>query len=566
MILRSPYPLVTQQVTTISGTVTGGYPTHLASRVGPFDHNGNLYVIVQASPNLNVMKSTDGGANWTQAGQLTTHSGAGIYGVQVGSTIFFGATNSNTGNTAMGRQFDMATDTLTSTSSSGNACNPTMDNTRGIMYSYRAANGDFMFMRQGSFESVGGTNYRRAVIDYRNTAASNFNNSTPIDGLIGVAAHGDFRGIYTDSLDRVWLFYTRSNATGSLFCRLLQPGGGSTVSGEFTVATDFDALSAYGVGHPTEYTQSSTVKVALVYRSSSGAFRLAVSDSVTSPAFTTSALTTGTATGFPGSLIRTTDNLLRAFQIRSDGIYWMGQSAVGGSFNNPSLWVAGSVTGLGARTVSPRAALAYVDGTTVRYRAASLTLPSTTTVTLRPRAGGDDGFTFDDGGTGGFNNGANFLVVNDISNTAFDYQTFVLLTLDEGQVLPQGKTIVKAELVLDKSGGASGATSTRFTFQNADNPTAPTSRSDVLDTTNRPRISPVTSWTPSTSWNTDEVRRVSVKDLVQAIVNRTDYNSGRMLLFWTFPTSGWGGENNNYQVHSYNASPTRAPYLEVTYE
>ena len=183
---------------------------------------------------------------------------------------------------------------------------------------------------------------------------------------------------------------------------------------------------------------------------------------------------------------------------------------------------------------------------------------STVTVYLRPRDSLDDGYSK----SSGFNKASVSLVIGDISSADNDHNSFVLMTLDAGQVLPQGATLVKAELLFTSYGGATNNTDAfRISFQPADNPTAPTSKSDHDGRTR----GTVLTW-PSAPWSPrDTPYTVDVTSLVQGVVNRTGYNSGRMLLFIDGQGGGYGQINNNAQLYSYDGDPTKAVYLQVTY-
>lgn len=192
--------------------------------------------------------------------------------------------------------------------------------------------------------------------------------------------------------------------------------------------------------------------------------------------------------------------------------------------------------------------------------AGNLVLASPQLVVFRPTTSLDDGYIRGSDASI-FARQAAFLQVNDTGSNTWDTEAFCLLTIQTGASLPQGTAISKAELVLTKYGGASGAVNTHFTFQNADNATQPNSRADLLG---RTYLTPL-SLSPGTTWNTGDTRRFNVTSLVQTIVNRPGYNSGKLLWFWRVIDTGWNGNNNNYQVHSFDGSPTFAPRLEVSF-
>lgn len=187
-------------------------------------------------------------------------------------------------------------------------------------------------------------------------------------------------------------------------------------------------------------------------------------------------------------------------------------------------------------------------------------------VTMRPRASADDGYVFATSTSIGVT--ATFLIVNDISSTQYDGTSYILMTLDAGQVLPRSVTLKEAWLYFTASGGAQSSHDSLVSLEPADNPTAPTTpdtlRSRAAAVAATATLDPVTPGV-TFPWVVDSVHRVDVKAMLQAIVNRPGYNSGRVLAFWRSLTAGFGGDNNNHQAYTYNADPAKAVRLEVTF-
>lgn len=184
-------------------------------------------------------------------------------------------------------------------------------------------------------------------------------------------------------------------------------------------------------------------------------------------------------------------------------------------------------------------------------------------VTLRPRASADDGYTFNDGASGGFNRTLSYILANDISSTSFDYLSFIRMTLDAGQVLPQGVSLKVATLIFTSSGGADSAHSSKVSFAQDDAPIAPVTRTELLGV--QSAAGGRVTLTPSTFWNPEKEHPLDVTALVQAIVNRPGYNSGAIMALWEPFQAGWGGSNNNHQSWSFDGNPAKTVRLEVTF-
>lgn len=180
------------------------------------------------------------------------------------------------------------------------------------------------------------------------------------------------------------------------------------------------------------------------------------------------------------------------------------------------------------------------------------------TVTFRPRAGTDDGYASEHGGND-FNNGLDFLLLNDISSSNYDGRVWVRLIADSGFTLAPKTQIERAYLYLTKRGGASHSARYKVTFANQDDPPVVSGKSDF---DSRSKFSPQVV-TPD-YWSTDETQRVDVTSLVQQVVNRPGFSGQRMVLFLLPGVSGWNGDNNNYQFYAYDSSPSKAPRVEVT--
>lgn len=181
------------------------------------------------------------------------------------------------------------------------------------------------------------------------------------------------------------------------------------------------------------------------------------------------------------------------------------------------------------------------------------------TVFLRPRDLTDDGYSYS---PDGFNRTSSN-IVGDISFDHYDYRSFIRCTLDPGKQLPQGATLVKAEFVMVANGGSRNNNDPfKFSLQPADNPTAPTTKSDHDGRTRGTQVIYNVSLWQGTE-QTEYV--VDITSIVQTIVNRPGYNSGAMLVLADGAGGGWGTVNNNAQFHSFDTDPAKAPFIRVTY-
>lgn len=360
--------------------VTGQFPAygvHRVARHGPFIHNGNIYVLLPEkgsdglATNLNVYKSTDGGATWAGTNILTVHSGQCMSAVQVANNIYFGFTNGTNLNGA--RRYDMGTDSLFSTPAPGNACNVDIAGARPLVFAYRP-NNDYLFGRQGSLVKVNTTNYRRAVMDYRNQTAATTQSAASVDALGTTAAHGDIREVYADADDRVWIFYTRSDFPTNLYCRIIEPGTTAMTATEHVVATETLATAKYVVGAPTEYVNGTTRYVVIPYISSvtGNPLRYVRITSAATPAFLSVEITTSTPesdTSNIGSLVENANLLHAVFALASDDdLYDAKQSAVGGTFSAPASQKVGVMNGISAEQIGTKVGVVYNDGGTVKFR------------------------------------------------------------------------------------------------------------------------------------------------------------------------------------------------------
>lgn len=183
---------------------------------------------------------------------------------------------------------------------------------------------------------------------------------------------------------------------------------------------------------------------------------------------------------------------------------------------------------------------------------------SAVTVLLRSRDSNDDGYSYS---PDGFNRGS-YGVVGDIDSTHYDYRTFVRCTLDPGKQLPQGVTLIKAEVVMRAYGGAATGTDVfGLSLQPSDNPSAPANKAAH----DAPRGTKV-SFNPG-GWggSTEAEYTVDITAIAQSIVNRPGYNSGAMLLFIDGAGGGYGGQNNNAQLYLYDTDPAKAVFIRIVY-
>ncbi len=127
----------------------------------------------------------------------------------------------------------------------------------------------------------------------------------------------------------------------------------------------------------------------------------------------------------------------------------------------------------------------------------------------------------------------------------------------EDIAIPQGATITDARLAF-----TADSTSNQYTQLTIVGELSPTS--DVFDDTDealssRPKTNTVADWVPETWYQGQIYSSSNIKDVLQEIVDQTDWCGGNSLSFYV---SGTGNRN----ARSIDDSPTDAPSLRLTYD
>lgn len=173
-------------------------------------------------------------------------------------------------------------------------------------------------------------------------------------------------------------------------------------------------------------------------------------------------------------------------------------------------------------------------------------------------ASGDDGYVSTAGGD--FGAALSVSVVGDFNASIYDYASWMRYTT---VTIPAGATILTAVITMRAYDVIGAIPATVLAGEAADSPTAPTS---AVDANGRTMTSATVAWTPSawtagTDYNTPDISTV-----VQEIVSRSGWASSNAMTLWhRVATTGWAGAASYLRSEQYDASPSTAPILTVTW-
>lgn len=213
---------IVSSTTSVSGDDTytpefsGVMPQPQNAHLGPFtDTSGNLWVILHdgnASPNLIAFKSTDNGANWVNAAQL---SSTGDYTSEdcffdSAAQIIYVLTHRSSDKTLLVYAFDIATTTFSTLSSNTSPPVSGLD-TNGQRPSniLKRSDGTFVIVYQGPTETVSATAYSR--VSYVIMAADG-TWGTPVQHDLGTVGNLNLKSATLGASDRVhWVYSDQSD-------------------------------------------------------------------------------------------------------------------------------------------------------------------------------------------------------------------------------------------------------------------------------------------------------------------------------------------------------------------
>lgn len=370
---------------TIDSGATISWSVNRSGRCGPFEYGGNLYgVFVDAvtsptSPNVEMWKSTDSGATWSEvgAGSHPTITGSSGYhvvdAVMVGTSIHV-ACIANT-NAWQVVPFNLSTDSWgAATSGTGPTALaiPTISNTAQGFLSVRS-DGVYVIVHNAAVEKVMGVNYRR--VDYSRYASGSWTNNVAVGGYT-IGGDFDARMITVDASNRVYLFYSSVvGSTPTMWARTLDTGG-SLGSGT-TISTN-DGVP-YFAGHAGYV--ADTGRVVFLHRNGTTDFSLAYAVAGATPSWFDASVSTTTVEQDncnTGSLAIDGSTIYVFWADDATQDLWRDEGTTASGFGTDvEFQDAATVNGVSIGKITNAIGVFYLDGSTVKYDAYALAPPAT---------------------------------------------------------------------------------------------------------------------------------------------------------------------------------------------
>ena len=233
--------------------------------------------------------------------------------------------------------------------------------------------------------------------------------------------------------------------------------------------------------------------------------------------------------------------------------------------------VAGTATAFVDHSVAPSTEYAYtvvaVDAAGNAGAAsspASATTPSSAgSLDAQVGASYDDMYAYATGsGSGSYARTSGHVFAADHTATAYDYASGLRFT---SITVPAGATITAASVSLTADASQASPPPTTLSGQAADD-AADFASDDDTSFNARTRTTASVSWTPAAWSSGTTYTSPDLASVLQEIVDRAGWSSGNaVVLFWSDPTTGWGGTDSRLSAASYDGSPTEAASLHLEY-
>lgn len=198
-------------------TLSGAWTAHRAANIGPFEYNGNLFVLTfqdtSSSTPLNVQRSEDGGATWsvwTNAGSWFSNSG--ISAVRSGNLLYI-AVGWDNGISIRSVNLDTGVHEAVGTDTTSIFPRVNISGTIPLSLSLRS-DGSFVVFHQSAVERLMGTDYRR--IAYSIYSGGSWTTTVPASQS-GAQENYDARGAVLGASDTVHMIYSRTGDDGNVY-------------------------------------------------------------------------------------------------------------------------------------------------------------------------------------------------------------------------------------------------------------------------------------------------------------------------------------------------------------
>lgn len=354
-------------------TLVGSWPGHRNARLGPFEYNGNIYVVIRSTSSFSVQKSSDGGSSFTEIVIQRLGNAATFDSVLGGSSLYIVGTETSTFTTIV-FEVDLITEQIISQSGD---LGRIYENTSGQIPLALAvrSNGNYVVFHQGPTEKIMGTDYRRVAYSIWD---GNSWTTTVLGPVVAVndTYHNDMRGGIGGTNDRAHAFVTQELPSNSGTRSLTVLSDNSHLL-KYTSESSPAGLN-YMQGAPDIY--QGEISVPIIHVDDNGYHRVKFL-SADDPAFSSeliSGTTPETFSSNPGAFVYDNNAVLHALLVRDDNVdieYTNDQGT--GTWTVPELFATAGVRGISAGLIDGGNAIGvlYDDNGTVTFDKLTLAEP-----------------------------------------------------------------------------------------------------------------------------------------------------------------------------------------------